>query len=190
MSEPRPLTDRAAALPALAEAFREHGYAGASLAILSQATGLGKGSLYNFFPGGKAEMMDAVLADIDRWFTAAVFAPLERPDDPAGAITAMFAQITQYFQAGGRICLAGQLGLATSGDAFADRTNLYFRHWISALADCLEAGGVPKPRALPLAEDAVSGIQGAIVLARAMNTDAIFRRIVRRHETALLIALA
>lgn len=58
----RVLTERADAVSALAEVFREHGFEGASLSLLSKATGLGKGSLYNFFPGGKEEMMEAVLA--------------------------------------------------------------------------------------------------------------------------------
>ncbi|WP_367608525.1 TetR/AcrR family transcriptional regulator [Teichococcus wenyumeiae] len=62
----RALTDRADALPSLAEAFREPGFEGASLSILSKATGLREGSLYNFFPGGKEEMMEAVVADIDQ----------------------------------------------------------------------------------------------------------------------------
>jgi len=85
------MTERAAAVPALAEAFREHGFEGASIAQLSAATGLGKGSLYNFFPGGKEEMAAAVLADVDAWFTANIFEPLRdaAPGDSA-PISAMF----------------------------------------------------------------------------------------------------
>ena len=79
MRKPRIVTERADAIPALAEAFRQHGFEGASLAVITKATGLGKGSLYNFFPGGKDEMMAAVLADVDRWFEAAVFARSSRP---------------------------------------------------------------------------------------------------------------
>ena len=40
-------------------AFREHGYEGASLSILSQATGLGRSSLYHYFPNGKTDMAQA-----------------------------------------------------------------------------------------------------------------------------------
>jgi hypothetical protein len=43
----RSVAERKDALPALAEVFREHGFAGASLALISPATGLGKGSLYH-----------------------------------------------------------------------------------------------------------------------------------------------
>lgn len=45
----------------LAEVFRRHGYDGASMAEISAATGLGRSSLYHWFPGGKDEMAAAVL---------------------------------------------------------------------------------------------------------------------------------
>jgi TetR/AcrR family transcriptional repressor of lmrAB and yxaGH operons len=61
----RAVATRPDIIPALAEVFREHGYEGASLALLGDATGLGKGSLYHFFPNGKEEMAAAVLDAID-----------------------------------------------------------------------------------------------------------------------------
>lgn len=158
--------------------------------MLSKATGLGKGSLYNFFPGGKEEMMDAVLADIDSWFATSIFSPLEQAQSPASAITAMIDDVTGYFRSGGRVCLVGSIGLGSSGNAFATRTTGYFARWISALSRCLEIGCVPLPLAMQLAEETVSGIQGAIVLARALNEEAAFIRIVRRHHAALLDAVA
>ena len=160
------------------------------MSILSKATGLGKGSLYNFFPGGKEEMMEAVLAEIDRWFIARVFAPLERPDDPGQAITTMIETVTTYFRSGGRVCLVGRLGLGSSGDPFSAGISGYFARWISALARCLEAGHVPPSQARSLAEETVCSIQGAIVLARSLREDAAFTRILRRHEAGLLHAIA
>lgn len=189
MTGKRVLTSRDDALPALAEAFREYGFEGASLAVLSKATGLGKGSLYNFFPRGKEEMMEAVLADIDRWFAEAVFAPLEQAGDPAGAITAMFADVTAYFRSGRRVCLIGALGLNASGEVFAAKVRGYFARWIAALARCLEAAKVPPGDAQRLAEEAVSAIQGAIVLARALGDDSAFNRIVERQQAQLLDAI-
>lgn len=185
----RALTDRARALPALAEAFREHGYDGASLAVLSKATGLGKGSLYNFFPGGKEEMMAAVLDDIDQWFADTIFRPLEEGTDPAQAIAAMFDVVSTYFLSGKRVCVVGSLGLNASGELFANRVRQYFARWILALAGCLEKGGVAHIQASELAEEAVSGVQGAIVLTRALNEEAAFRRIIARLQSLLLDAI-
>ncbi len=142
------MTERVACLPALAEAFREHGYEGASLAVLSSATGLGRGSLYNFFPGGKEEMIAAVLADIDGWFERTVFLRLEQAGHGAAAIRFMMGDVTTYFQAGGRVCLLGWIGLGSSRDGFADRVKGYFSRWISSLAVCLERG-VSRRNGLP-----------------------------------------
>lgn len=189
MKAKRALTDRASAISALAEAFREHGFEGATLATLSKATGLGKGSLYNFFPGGKEEMMDAVLENIDGWFANAIFAPLEQALNPAAAITAMFDDVTAYFHSGRRVCVVGSLGLNSAGDAFALKVKGYFARWIAALARCLEAGRVPPALAASLAEEAVSGIQGAIVLARALDDEASFQRIVQRLRSSLIDAI-
>ncbi|WP_276612531.1 TetR/AcrR family transcriptional regulator [Pseudorhodobacter turbinis] len=173
-------------MPALAETFREYGFEGASLATLTKATGLGKGSLYNFFPGGKEEMMEAVLADIDHWFTEKIFLPLEQVQDPAEAISSMIDDVTAYFRSGRRVCLVGCLGLNASGAAFAITTRKYFARWISALSHCLEVGNVSPDLARQLAEEAVSGIQGAIVLARALDDDTVFHRVLCRQHSTLM----
>ena len=51
----------------LADVFSRHGYEGASLKLLSQATGLGRSSLYHYFPNGKEDMASAVLSSADTW---------------------------------------------------------------------------------------------------------------------------
>jgi AcrR family transcriptional regulator len=61
----RTLYERADVVPLLAEIFRELGFEGATLSRITERTGIGKGSLYHFFPGGKEEMAAAVLAEVD-----------------------------------------------------------------------------------------------------------------------------
>ncbi|MGE8131861.1 TetR/AcrR family transcriptional regulator [Methylobacterium sp. NPDC080182] len=189
MSAKRVQTGRSGTVPALAEAFREHGFEGASLSVLSKATGLGKGSLYNFFPGGKEEMMEAALADVDAWFEKVIFSTLEHANDPTTAITSMIEDVTRYFRSGRRVCLVGCIGLNASGAIFADRIKNYFARWIFSLAQCLESGGVSKSQASQLAEEVISGIQGAIVLARALEDDAVFLRVVHRQHSKLVEAI-
>src|SRR5260370_12007159 len=93
----RSIAERADVLPQLAEVFRGHGYEGATLALISDATGLGKGSLYNFFPGGKEQMAMEVLTSIDRWFVDNIYTPLRTSTDPAKGIADMFAAGYAYF---------------------------------------------------------------------------------------------
>ncbi|WP_258046895.1 LmrA/YxaF family transcription factor [Sphingomonas folli] len=134
--------------------------------------------------------MDAVLADIDGWFQAHLFDPLERSPDPAAAIRSMMAEVTRYFHSGQRVCLVGWVSLGASGDTFAPRVAGYFARWIAALSACLARGGVAAAPARALAEETVGAIQGAIVLSRALDDRAAFGRIVGRHEALLLQAVA
>jgi TetR/AcrR family transcriptional repressor of lmrAB and yxaGH operons len=132
-------------VPKIAEIFREHGYQGASLSLITGGTGLGKGSLYHFFPGGKPEMAQVILDSIDAWFEENIFKPLAEDAHSSDAIDDMFSSVVDYFHSGQRVCLVGAMALDSSRDAFAR-----------------------------LSQEVVGGIQGAIVLARAINDNAVF----------------
>src|ERR1700752_4170258 len=119
------VSERADLLPAMAEVFREHGFEGASIALISERTGLGKGSLYHFFPGGKEEMAAKVLSEIEAWFTTMVFAPLQWDPDPDAAIDQMFRAVSEYFDSGRRVCLVGAFALASSRDRFGKQVRSY-----------------------------------------------------------------
>lgn len=175
----------------LAEVFREHGFEGASLAHISQATGLGKGSLYHAFPGGKDDMAAAVLADIDGWFERNVFVPLYDKGLPAStAIDGMLDACVAYFHCGGRVCLVGVFALNATRDAFADAVNGYFRRWEQALNAALRRGGASPAKAKALAEDVLAGIQGGLVLARAFDDNRYFEREIERLRARLKSGLA
>jgi AcrR family transcriptional regulator len=173
-------------LTALAEVFRAHGYEGATLALISEATGLGKGSLYNFFPGGKEQMADEVLASIDRWFVDNIYTPLRTSSDPAKGIAAMYAATDDYFHSGQRVCLVGVVALGASRDIFAVKVKTYFVGWVDALAAALRRLGIEKGASRRKAEHAVLEIQGALVIARAFDDPKVFSRALRESERRLL----
>lgn len=167
-------------LPQLGEVFRAHGYEGASLSLITAATGLGKGSLYHLFPGGKAQMAKEVLAEIDQWFEREVFAPLRDGDDGAGGIGRMFKATDAYFRSGRRVCLVGVFALGAARDEFADAVHGYFERWRAALASALRRAGHARGEAAEMAEDVLAGIQGALVLARAADDPKVFSRALKR----------
>ncbi|GEP04966.1 TetR/AcrR family transcriptional regulator [Methylobacterium oxalidis] len=179
----RTVNERPDAVAALAEVFREYGYEGASLSVIAARTGLGKGSLYHFFPGGKEEMAGAVLAEIEGWFERAVYAPLREEADAPAAIRRMFRETDAYFRSGRRVCLVGAFALGEVRDRFAARIDGYFAAWRDALAGALRRAGHGEPE--EAAEHVVSAIQGALVLARAVDDPAVFVRALRRLETGL-----
>jgi TetR/AcrR family transcriptional regulator, lmrAB and yxaGH operons repressor len=168
---PRIVYERADVLPMLAEAFRELGYDGASMARITERTGLGKGSLYHFFPGGKEDMAAAVLVEIDAWFDDRVFTPLATLPAAEG-LARMWLAVDEYFHSGARVCLVGAFALDETRDRFASAIGAYFARWIDVLASALQATGEVAPREAALA--IVGGIQGALVLARALNNPGLF----------------
>ena len=180
----RTLHERADVIPLIAEVFREFGFEGTSLSRITEKTALGKGSLYHFFPGGKEEMAGAVLAHVDAWFEREVFAPL-RDDPPDVAIARMWRAVDDYFRSGRRVCLVGAFALDETRDRFAAVIAGYFTRWIAALRDALVRRGWEARAANDSAEEAVFGIQGALVLARAMRDDAVFGRALARLRARL-----
>ena len=164
----RLVAEREDVVEELGEIFRKHGFEGTSISLITAQTKLGKGSLYHFFPGGKDEMAEAVLTHIRLWFEQHIFWPLEARDPVAG-IESMFSETEIYFHSGQRICLVGAFALDQTRDRFAEVVNGYFTRWISCLAGALVRNGMEEGDARRKAVLVVSGIQGAIILARATN---------------------
>jgi len=158
---------------------REFGYEGSSLSRITEKTGLGKGSLYHFFPGGKEEIAKAVLDEVEAWFEREVFAPL-RNDAPEAATARMWDSVVSYFRSGRRICLVGAFALDGTRDRFSDAISRYFVRWIASLRDALVRLGWDPADANLFAEEIVLGIQGALVLARATDDENLFVRTIDR----------
>lgn len=177
--------ERGDVVPLLAEVFRTYGFEGASLARITEGTGLGKGSIYNFFPGGKEEMAEAVLANIDGWFRDQVFQPLRERADAGQGVADMLTAVGRYFLSGRKVCLVGVFALGHERDRFAVKVRAYFAEWVDALVSALERGGRTPAAARELAEDVVGGIQGALVLARAADDPALFMRALERMQARL-----
>lgn len=173
-------------LAALAEVFRAHGYEGATLSLITEATGLGKGSLYNLFPGGKEQMANEVLAAIDLWFNEKIYTPLRTAADPAKGIADMYAATSDYFHSGQRVCLVGVVALGASRDLFGEKVKVYFAGWEDALAAALRRLGDGNAEARRKSEQAVLEIQGALVLARAFDDPKVFLRALKESERRLL----
>ena len=73
---PPALLSRQEVIERLMLVVRRCGYDGASLAKLSKATGLGKSSLYHYFPAGKDDMVRAVLDHVGSQLRDGLFVPL------------------------------------------------------------------------------------------------------------------
>jgi AcrR family transcriptional regulator len=164
----------------LLEVFRGRGFDGASLAELSRASGLGKSSLYHYFPGGKEDMARAVLEEVGRWMGERVLAPLAASGPPPRRLSRMIAALDELYDGGRAACLLGNMLVGDSRRLFQGPLKAAFAGWLAALAALARDAGMSPARAGQWAEDTVLSIEGALVLARGLDDPGPFRRVLRR----------
>jgi TetR/AcrR family transcriptional regulator, lmrAB and yxaGH operons repressor len=172
-------------IPQLLSLFQQHGYDGATLAKIATATGLGKASLYHHFPGGKDEMVEAVLAALAQGLTQHILPPLAGPGDAQSRLQQMCDRAAGFYQQGERPCLLAILLLGSARDLFQQRVQGLLQIWISAIAQVFVEAGLPPTAARERAEDALITLQGALVLAQGLGDTAIFQRAVQQLPARL-----
>lgn len=183
---PAALIPKEEVLDRLTRVFRQVGYEGATLSRLSEATGLVKASLYHYFPGGKADMAESVLARANTWMKDEVLAPLAGPGTPTKRLQAMADALNEFYSGGRDGCLLGLLSHGEARDRFHDHVRAALGHWAGAIAMVLEEAGIPAALARERGEDAVILVQGALVVARGLGDSAPFARTVAALPEQLL----
>ncbi|WP_445161567.1 TetR/AcrR family transcriptional regulator [Mycobacterium sp. Dal123C01] len=154
--------------------FRAHGYSGTALSDVVTESSAPRGSLYFHFPGGKEELATEValmhaadgIAHLNRaagnTTTAAelIAAFLGRPRDEL---------IASDYREG---CAVAPIVIeSTPGSvALTDTTRRGFQDLISTLAARLAEKDIPEDRAGQLAINAVSAMEGALILGRVLRS--------------------
>ena len=140
-------------LARLMDLFRDKGFDGASLAAISESTGLGKSSLYHHFPNGKEEMAHEVLAYLDAQLAAAVFDPLRGAGTPRKKLDRMLDAIDRFYEGGKKACLLERLCASVDAPRFRRPLGQAFTTWIEAVEALGIEAGVPRATARRRAED-------------------------------------
>jgi AcrR family transcriptional regulator len=161
----------------MADVFQRYGYDGASLSLLSKATGLERASLYHRFPNGKEEMADTLLARIDEWFRRDVFEPLAGPGDPPVRVRRVAQRLREFYRRGTRSCVLETLSLGGSTPRIRNHLHRTFAAWLGAFVAIARESGLPHPLARRRAMEALVRIQGALVVARLLGDEGPFLRV-------------
>jgi AcrR family transcriptional regulator len=164
----------------LADVFRTYGYEGASLSRISEATGLEKASLYHRFPGGKDDMVAAVVAHVGKWFQNQVFTPLERSGEPAERVRFVAERLREFYGEGQKSCALNSLSLPGGSAALHEALRTALTAWLQAFTGIARASGATAREARKRAEQAITEIQGSLVLARVLGDCGPFRSAIGR----------
>lgn len=170
----------------LVDVVYDFGYDGATLAVISEVTGLGKASLYHHFPGGKEQMASEVLAHSDRWGAQHIGALLAGPLSPEAKVRGIFRALDQVHTRAHQLTLMNVFTYGAAREVFGRQVGERVRAGLEVLADLLRQCGVPAADAEARALDAYIQIEGAMVLARTLDDLEVFRRVVRRLPDQLL----
>lgn len=185
---PASLMHRDEVIVRLVQVFRQYGYEGASLARLSEATNLGRASLYHHFPRGKKEMATSVLSLMNNWLEQTVLIPLRSDGTPKTRLCEMSTNLNKFYNHGEYACLLATLALGESRDLFYAQIRKALNVWIDTLAEVLVETGFKPDQARNRAEDAIIQIQGALILTRGLGNTAPFERVLQRLPEDLLKA--
>lgn len=176
----RPTAAKQSYVPALLDLFRQYGYDGVSLSKISQATGLGKASLYHHFPGGKDDMVETVLATLDQWLQQTALEALAGEGDALTRLQFWCDRTGDVYNNGQKPCMLAALILGSAKDDFQPLVQSMLQRWMGAIADILIQDGMNASLAQARSEEAVVVIQGALIVARALGDVGVFERSMQR----------
>jgi AcrR family transcriptional regulator len=154
--------------------FREHGYTGTALSDVIAESAAPRGSLYFHFPGGKEELA----VEVSLRHGAEAIAHVNRvagTTDTAADFIAAFVRryrdeiVASDFREG---CAVAPIIIESTpaSVSLADVTRRLFQDIIATMAARLEEKAVPPERAKALATNAVTSMEGALVLSRALRS--------------------
>ncbi len=183
---PAPIVSKDIVLDRLLSTFRDKGYEGASLAELSAATGLVKSSLYHYFPGGKQDMAEQVMAHLDRQLAIGLYQPLRSAHAPARKLGAMLDTLDAFYEGGRKACLFERLCASVDRTHFRRPLRRAFTVWMNAVeAICLEAG-LSKTVARARAEEFVVRVEGALIVCAGTDDYGVFARTIKDLRASVL----
>jgi TetR/AcrR family transcriptional regulator, lmrAB and yxaGH operons repressor len=154
--------------------FREHGYLGTALSDVDTESSAPRGSIYFHFPGGKEELATEVallhasdrIADINRAAATSRTA--------AELIAAFIGRerdelVSSNYREG---CAVAPIVIDSTADSdqLSDATRRAFQDLITTLAARLTEKGLTHDRAVQLATNVWTSLEGALILGRALRS--------------------
>ncbi|WP_319421632.1 TetR/AcrR family transcriptional regulator [Pleurocapsa sp. FMAR1] len=170
----------------LIPAFREYGYEGATLSLLSKASSLGKASLYHHFPGGKSEMAAAVFEYVGSCFSDVVLKSLQGENKPEAKIQAMCKSLQDFYNDGKNSCFLAIMSFGEADKLFHERVKAKLQQIIETLAQVLIDAKIEPEIAQKRSQDAIGTIQGALILVRILDDTEPFNRVIKSLPEKLL----
>ncbi len=170
-------------LDRLMDVLKSKGYEGASLNDLANACGLQKASLYHRFPGGKKDIVLAVLEHADKWLDKHVFQILkDSAKDPHDRLKKALRNTKAFYDEGEAVCIIRAMGLGTGIEIFGEELKGAIHKWLESLTTIGVDAGMKPGKAKQVAMKALVNIQGSLVVAKATESTTPFLSALKEIE--------
>ncbi|NER14855.1 TetR family transcriptional regulator [Leptobacterium flavescens] len=171
----------------LSRVIRTRGYDGASLAELSEASGLKKASLYHRFPNGKTEMTEAVLKHIDNFFDRNLREiAYDENRKVAERLLSVLDNIKEFYENGGLPCIIPALSVGEGYRLFAEQIAQSIDLWTSSFTKLGTDLGFDKAEAGLKARNTLIKIQGALIVANGLQDKEVFKQSIEEIKESYL----
>lgn len=178
---------------ATAALFMQQGYAATGLKAIIEAGDATTGSLYHFFPGGKAELAATTLRHAGQTYEDLVMSVIDAAPDIVTGVRDCFGGAAELLRATDYrdACPVATVALevASSDEPLRLVTAEVFDGWCRAVARRLETAGLARRRSQDLATVLVAALEGGFLLSRvakdATAMETIGRSMVDLVEAAL-----
>lgn len=156
--------------------FSEFGYDGASMELMSKATGLKKASLYHRFPKGKMEMAQHVLKIVEQGIQTNIVSILtDEKVKPTVRLKKAIQAIDQFYNGGANNCLLRTLTIGADAAEFKEGVTHCFALLTNAFTTIAVELGSTANEGEKKAKNIVMLIQGSLVLAGATRDKSYFK---------------
>lgn len=170
-----PRKHREALLASAVTLFRKQGYAATGLAEILAASGAPKGSLYHYFPGGKAEIGAEAVQLAGSKVAATLRALAAEATGPGDLLARYLALLAGWMRKSGYRdgCPITTTLLETVPEHAAIRAagTAAFAEWAAIIETSARASGIAPKRAASLARFAIAALEGALVQCRLSGDD-------------------
>ncbi len=152
-----------------ARLFRRQGYTATGITQIAGAAGATVGSIYHFFPGGKADLAEHAIRDAGASYRNLVAGVLNSAEDPEAAILLMFGTAAEalvdsdYADACPLATVA--LEVASTDQRLREAVDAVFGDWLDTATAWMNRW-VPEPVDRELARSMIMLLEGAFLLAQ------------------------
>ncbi|MFQ6398562.1 TetR/AcrR family transcriptional regulator [Nocardia sp. KC 131] len=153
--------------------IQSRGYAGTGINSVIDHAKVPKGSLYFHFPEGKEQLGEHAIGVATEQFRQLVTEAMASAPTPGAGLHRVVDVLGELlvdsdFQLGCPVSVV-TLEMGGHSDRLRNACADAYESWIAAVSEYLSSRGHPEPQARALAVTAVSAVEGAMIVARAMR---------------------